>query len=57
MESELWSKLKIKKADLEFVADTYLCNSFRSDWMWIGDKGDVDTWINQRGWVKGEGIV
>jgi hypothetical protein len=23
--------------------------------MWIGDSGDVDTWINQRGW--GTGIV
>jgi hypothetical protein len=29
--------------------------SFRDDWMWVGDEGDVDTWINQRG--SGAGIV
>lgn len=33
---------------------TELC-SFRSDWLYVGDTGNVDTYINQRGW--GAGIV
>ncbi|AEO70515.1 carbohydrate esterase family 3 protein [Thermothielavioides terrestris NRRL 8126] len=32
-----------------------LNGDFRADWMWIGDEGDVDTYINQRG--TGAGIV
>ncbi|KAH6611487.1 hypothetical protein Trco_001507 [Trichoderma cornu-damae] len=32
-----------------------LNGDFRDDWMWVGDEGDVDTWINQRG--TGAGIV
>jgi hypothetical protein len=33
---------------------TSLC-SFRSDWMYIGDSGQVNTIINMRGW--GQNIV
>ncbi|KAK8855247.1 carbohydrate esterase family 3 protein [Apiospora arundinis] len=30
-----------------------LNGNFRSDWMYIGDQGQVETWINQRGWGTG----
>lgn len=43
------------KGDASGVRLADLNGDFRSDWMWIGDHGDVDTWINQRGW--GTGIV
>ncbi|KAK8017500.1 hypothetical protein PG993_013826 [Apiospora rasikravindrae] len=32
-----------------------LSGNFRSDWMYIGDQGQIESWINQRGW--GTGIV
>ncbi|KAK8041302.1 esterase [Apiospora phragmitis] len=32
-----------------------LNGNFRSDWMYIGDQGQIESWINQRGW--GNGIV
>ncbi|KAK4182717.1 hypothetical protein QBC35DRAFT_546288 [Podospora australis] len=32
-----------------------LNGDFRADWMWVGDDGSVDTYINQRG--TGKGIV
>lgn len=32
-----------------------LNGDFRSDFLYVGDKGEVDTWINSRGW--GAGIV
>ncbi|CAD0113390.1 unnamed protein product [Aureobasidium uvarum] len=43
------------KGDASGVRLADLNGDFRSDWMWIGDQGDIDTWINQRGW--GTGIV
>ncbi|KAL5083333.1 hypothetical protein Trisim1_001784 [Trichoderma cf. simile WF8] len=43
------------KGDKTGVRLSDLNGDFRDDWMWVGDQGDVDTWINQRG--SGAGIV
>ncbi|GFP57140.1 multidomain esterase [Trichoderma asperellum] len=43
------------KGDKNGIRLADLNGDFRDDWMWVGDQGDVDTWINQRG--SGAGIV
>jgi hypothetical protein len=32
-------------------------NSFKADYLYITDTGQVNTWINQRGWTDQPGIV
>nr|UMZ45337.1 hypothetical protein [Paramyrothecium sp.] len=43
------------KADKAGVFFGDINGDFRTDYLYVGDKGEVDTWINSRGW--GSGIV
>ncbi|KAL6886462.1 hypothetical protein HDV57DRAFT_390273 [Trichoderma longibrachiatum] len=42
-----------KKGDPAGVVLGDLNGDFRSDYLYVGDNGNVETWINSRGWGKG----
>lgn len=44
-----------KKADPAGIVLGDINGDFRSDYLYVGDNGNVETWINSRGW--GNGIV
>ncbi|KAH7417851.1 carbohydrate esterase family 3 protein [Cadophora sp. MPI-SDFR-AT-0126] len=51
----VFNKNKASRSGIVFGELSDLNGDFRSDYMYIGDHGQVDTWINNRGW--GGGIV